>query len=674
MWAVSLRVQNNAKLSIVLSFDALQNVDGDLTVSDNAVLTIFPSFPVLTNIGGDLDISTNAELVTLASFSSLAAIGGDLTLSSNTKLSSCCRLQGFVDSSHPPGGSTTINGNATGCNSPTELMNSCFADNLAILDNDAIPDNVTTITSIAGNLTISGALSSFPSFDALNFVEGNVVIKDLTTPVTLSGIFPALTHIGDSLTISGNAQTAISGFDALRRVGDNSVSAPTGGVFISSNNALTSVPAFANLNIVGGPISIQEQDNITSLSNFSNLISVTGVTVSDNAHLAMISGFSTILQCDGEFSILRNPVLTEISTFGTLLGIDGGLRIEDNDMLTAISTFTNLLAIVGRLTITDNAALTTISGFNDLFNVGGIMISNSALTTVGDFGESTGNVGLFISAGDISFVDNPKLTDIPKFPALQLIGDGASNTLVVRNNPLVTTTPEFPKLLSGGIHVEDMSELTTIGEFPLYNSSLGTGIIIRNNPKLTNTPLFPELVVILNADIRIENNDALSTLPGFKKMTNTGGLSITDNAVLTSFGFSELNTIDSINIVGNPALVEIVGTSFGNLQRAGPIRIIDNDKLEEISGFEKLQYARGLIIRDNKVLESIPEFALFEASDPLSPVGVNLPSDLELVIMNNPLLMEVNGFDVLTNAGDIIIENNAILESVTYFFCAQRSR
>ena len=665
----SLTVQNNAKLSVVLSFDALQSVGGlrglrgDLTVSNNAILEIFPSFPILTDIGGDLDISTNAKLVTLASFSSLATIGGDLTLSSNTTLSSCCRLQDFVV------GSTTISGNATGCNSLTEIMNACFAGDLAILDNSDIPLNVATITNISGNLTISGALSSFPSFNALNFVGGNVEIKDLTTPVDLSGsgIFPALTHVGDSLMISGNSQTTISGFGALLRVGDNPLTDATGGLFISSNNALTSVPDFANLNIVGGPISIRDNSNIPSLPTFANLIATAGVIVSNNARLATISGFNTILQCGGEFSIMKNPVLTEISTFKTLLGIGEGLRIEDNDMLTAISTFMSVFAIGGRLTITDNAALKTISGFNNLFNVGGIMISNPALTTVGDFGESTGNVGLFVSTGDISFVDNPELTGIPSFPALAQIGDQVSNVLVVRNNPLVETTPEFPKLALGGVHVEDMPKLTTIGEFPLLNSSLRSAIIIRDNPKLTVFPRFPELVVVVDADIRIENNDALQTVPGFKNLTSTSVISITDNAVLTSFGFNELNAVDSINIVGNPKLLEIIGTSFGNLQNAGPIRITDNDELMEVFSFEKLQYARGLVIRDNKVLEGIPEFSLFAASSILSPIGANIPSDLDIVIMNNPMLSEVNGFEELVTVGDIVIENNAILETLPSF-------
>ena len=54
------------------------------------------------------------------------------------------------------------------------------------LDIDApggVPSNVATITTISGNLTIGGTITSFPDFAALEVVEGNIEIYQTLTDV-----------------------------------------------------------------------------------------------------------------------------------------------------------------------------------------------------------------------------------------------------------------------------------------------------------------------------------------------------------------------------------------------------------------------------------------------------------------------------------------------------------
>ena len=64
------------------------------------------------------------------------------------------------------------------CAPPTEIDT-----NLAISVDGDVPENVTEVTRIEGNLTISGTIATFPDFAALTVVEGDLTIDNITTRV-----------------------------------------------------------------------------------------------------------------------------------------------------------------------------------------------------------------------------------------------------------------------------------------------------------------------------------------------------------------------------------------------------------------------------------------------------------------------------------------------------------
>ena len=73
--------------------------------------------------------------------------------------------------------------------------------NLSISADGEKPSNVDAITTIDGNLTIGGAITTFPDFAALKVVEGNLVIDNITTATLtdLNNIFPALDSVRGNL-------------------------------------------------------------------------------------------------------------------------------------------------------------------------------------------------------------------------------------------------------------------------------------------------------------------------------------------------------------------------------------------------------------------------------------------------------------------------------------------
>ena len=79
--------------------------------------------------------------------------------------------------------------------------------NLSISADGEKPSNVDAITTIDGNLTIGGAITTFPDFAALKVIEGNLVIDNITTAtlINLANIFPALTEVQGVLRIQNNA-------------------------------------------------------------------------------------------------------------------------------------------------------------------------------------------------------------------------------------------------------------------------------------------------------------------------------------------------------------------------------------------------------------------------------------------------------------------------------------
>ena len=200
-----LIIQNNDRVEVFTGFGGLDSIGGNLEVEDNAVLRSVSDFERLRNIGGDVVVRDNAALTALSSFDALENIVGTLMVMDNSELASCCGFLSVAEGTLVLGGTPIIAGNASGCNSVDEISNDCQAS-FAIQGDSAIPANVETLTRIRGDLTMGGAIGSFPNFAALEVVEGNLVISGITdaTLTELNDIFPSLDSIRGDLIIQNN--------------------------------------------------------------------------------------------------------------------------------------------------------------------------------------------------------------------------------------------------------------------------------------------------------------------------------------------------------------------------------------------------------------------------------------------------------------------------------------
>ena len=383
-------------------------------------------------------LADNAALRALSSFDALENIMGTLTVMDNGVLAFCCGFLSVAEGTLVPIGTPTIAGNASGCNSVDEISNACQAS-FTIQGDSQIPANVETLTRIRGDLTIDGAITSFPNFAALEVVEGNLVISGITDAslTELKDIFPSLDSIRGDLTLRNDRIEVISGFPELDSVGG----AMNVGVLRPNplgNPALTTLPDFEALRIIGGELCFFENDVLRSIPSFSSLQSV-----------------------GGGVHIVSNARLTNIPEFDVLTRLGGGLHIENNATLPSVSGFPLLTRVGGTVFIADNALLTDISGFEALtMIVGGLEIGNFS-----NFREG-----------------NPLLASIPSFSLLETIG----GSLHIVGSGALTTFPSFESLLhvERDFHVENNAFLTSITGFDELSTILGD-VTVRNNPRLS---------------------------------------------------------------------------------------------------------------------------------------------------------------------------------------------
>ena len=283
----NILINNNIQLTAVSGFGALTTVEGDFVVSNNDALETVSGFGLLATVGNNFTISDNDALTSILGFGSLTTITRNLSVQGNTALSSCCGLLSIAKDDVTPGGSLTISGNAAGCNDKAQITSSCSAS-LTISQDSDVPGNVATLVRITGDLTIGGAITTFPDFAALRVVEGNLTISGLSvaTLTDLADIFPLLEEVKGNLLIQNNANVAtITGFVALREVGGN---VEIGGALPADGNvALTAAPALDALATIGGNLVIGNNGVLTTSPVLSVLTTLVGnFTLQDNAQLA----------------------------------------------------------------------------------------------------------------------------------------------------------------------------------------------------------------------------------------------------------------------------------------------------------------------------------------------------------------------------------------------------
>ena len=170
---------------------------------------------------------------------------------------------------------------------------------LTIATDTDVPSDVATITTITGTLSISGTITEFPDFRDLEVVEGSLTIDNITTTglITLTDIFPALDSVrGNLFIVSNEFVQTISGFADLDSVGGNlsigMLTGPLGSPEVS-NAALTTIPTFSVLKKIGG-LQCISNPLLTALPPFVALKSTGIISIGFNPKVTTISGFGAL--------------------------------------------------------------------------------------------------------------------------------------------------------------------------------------------------------------------------------------------------------------------------------------------------------------------------------------------------------------------------------------------
>ncbi len=215
------------------------------------------------------------------------------------------------------------------------------------------------------------------------------------------------------------------------------------------------------------------------------------------------------------------------------------------------------------------------------------------------------------------------------------------------------------------------------------NGSLQIGIEGVPSDITDLTPL-SNLTTIME-DLRIFDNDLLTSLNGLQNLTQTGTLHLKNNDALASIaalsGLTEAPfSFPAILIDNNDAL-----TTLNGLQgRTNTVRLYvwGNAVLGSLTGLENLTQAYQVTINFNAALTSLSALQNCAVTELLAVVGNTSLTSLNglnsvttlngpfpvgdaLLINQNPALTSLNGLNNLTQARGVQIQDNAALTSLT---------
>ncbi|WP_400190127.1 T9SS type A sorting domain-containing protein [Hymenobacter sp. B81] len=373
------------------------------------------------------------------------------------------------------------------------------------------------------------------------FIRGFIRNSDGSTNGGVSDISGLLhiTAVTQGVLVVMGEMSSLAGLANIQNIG--------GGLTIQGVIAPTALNAFPNLQRVGGTVGITLSPGLTGIAGFGRLQSVQSITIHDCLNLVSIAGFGALTTAE-YISISSMPALRSISGFGNLHtitgptpGVSNALGISYNPVLETIPAFPTL-ASVGSISITANPRLQTVVGFDGLRSASYINIGeNTALHTISGF-----------------------------------------------NGPLVVTPIGGSY---GHINIGQNSALETLAGFDGLEA---LHVNIGNNPRLRDIASFNNSK--LNGQLSVYDNAGLEKITGFRSLRGVQDVSISRNAVLDSIsGITGSAAPRGIFIQDNPTLRTLTpGLAFADYSALNFLYLLNNSSLAGCNVSWICQYlARG---------------------------------------------------------------------------------
>ena len=330
------------------------------------------------------------------------------------------------------------------------------------------------------------------------------------------------------------------------------------------------------------------------------------------------------------------------------------------------SDFPGCTIISGDIEITKNVE--NLLGLSGITKIEGNLIISRAPNLISLAGlDNLTNVEL------IALTELESLTDLSAIENLEF-----ANKIRIKQTA-ATQLPSFDKLveLRVTIQIIENHQLQQI-HFPDDVAFDGQVEVVRNSEIKSITGFNGMKSATPNPywAIMIRGNEKLETLEGFEKLETSGDIVIDDNAKLMKIpSFLELmKCTGRISIESNSALKEMIG--FNKLLTNEGI-IINNNNLEIIDGFSKLEKTFDLFIADEYNLKEFPSFPELKTIDRLYISDTQLDkisgfNNLDSVksylnIFNNTLLTEIDGFTNLGSVDNLRVNDNPLLSDCKAF-------
>ena len=182
-----IMMHHNDALTSLSGLDNVTSIGGKLYIYYNNALTSLSGLENLTSIGGELRVWGNSVLISLMGIDNIDA-GSifHLTIRENYALFTC-EVQSICDYLANPSGDINIWNNATGCNSPEEVQDSCIANGVNI-DEQLIAEKVLFYPNPSSN-QITIELPTTPhkntSLTIYNLSGQQLITQPITEPQTV---------------------------------------------------------------------------------------------------------------------------------------------------------------------------------------------------------------------------------------------------------------------------------------------------------------------------------------------------------------------------------------------------------------------------------------------------------------------------------------------------------
>ena len=268
-----------------------------------------------------------------------------------------------------------------------------------------------------------------------------------------------------------------------------------------------------------------------------------------------LDGLIGLTEVLGGLLILGNNQLNNIIGLSNLTTVNG-LGVQDNASLQGLGPLANLTSIPAGLSLVNNASLSSLAGLSGVLEAGNLIIAgDNALVNLDDLSALT------TVTGSIHINSNPVLTDVSG-----LSGVESYSSLEVRFNPVLSSLDglQGPTALEGLI-VEDNDALADINPLSGLTSvgNLNPELLIIGNDNLTHLDGLASLAS-LDADLLVNNNPALGDCSGLSTLLDdvdhgdpgpgpgAAGIPDVNGGVTISFNQAGCNSL--AEILDGPAL------------------------------------------------------------------------------------------------------------------------